>query len=62
MFRCYLSEACPFLMRDREVEDMGGRGGVEELRGVERRETLIRIHCVRGKIYFNRRGKKENIV
>lgn len=49
-------------MRDREVEDMGGRGGVEELRGVERRETLIRIHCVRGKIYFNRRGKKENIV
>lgn len=58
MFRCYLSEACPFLMRDREVEDMGGRGGVEELRGVERRETLIRIHCVRGKKSILIEGEK----
>lgn len=41
------------LMRDRKGVDLDGRGGGKELGGVGEEETVIRIHCLRGKnTYF----------
>lgn len=36
----------------------GGKRGGEVQRGVEEEETLMRIHYVRRKIYFQLKGKK----
>lgn len=36
-----------FLMRSRKDVDLDGKGGREELRGVELGETAIRIYCIR---------------
>ena len=43
MFCCYLLETCSFLLRDRRGVDQEVRGGREQLREVEERETVIRI-------------------
>jgi hypothetical protein len=34
-------------MRDRKAMDLEGRGIGEELGGIEGRESIIRIYCVR---------------
>lgn len=52
---CYLLEACPFLMRHRKEVDLDGRGGGKQLRGEERRETVIRLYCMRKEIMFSKR-------
>ena len=52
MFGCYLLEACSFLIRDRKGVDPDRMGGGEELRGVKGGEAVIRIFCMRTKIYF----------
>lgn len=49
-----------FVMRDRTGLYLGGRGGREELGGVEGRETVIRLCYVRTNRMFNRR-KKNNL-
>ena len=43
----YLSEVCSFKMRDRKRVGLNGRGGGEELGGVEGGETVIMIYQVR---------------
>jgi hypothetical protein len=45
----YHLENC-FLIRNRKGVDPSGMGGGEELRGVERREAVIKIY--KKKIYF----------
>jgi hypothetical protein len=44
---CYVLEACSFPTRDRKGVDLDGRGHGEKLGGVERRETVIRIYCMK---------------
>ena len=51
MFGCYLLEACSFLMRDRKGVDLEGKGGGEELGGINGGKTVIRIYYMR-KTYF----------
>lgn len=41
-----------FLMRDKKWVDPDGKGCGEELGGVDTGETVIKIHHVREKIYF----------
>lgn len=50
MLYCYLIEAHSFLMADRNRADPDGRGGGEELGGVEGGEAII----VRNKPIFNK--------
>lgn len=38
--------------------DPNGRGYGEELGGVEGRETIIRLHCMRKETTFNKRGEE----
>lgn len=53
-------DAC-FLMIKRKGMDLSGRGGGEDLGGVGRRETIIRIECMKKKTsYFQLRNKREN--
>jgi hypothetical protein len=42
MFICYLPAACYFPVRDKN-----GRGGRDELGGVEGGETIFRYYCMR---------------
>lgn len=49
-------------MRDREVEDMGGRGGVEELRGIEGRETNQGTLCEGEKSILIEGEKRKKVV
>jgi hypothetical protein len=56
VFGCYFSDACSFLMRDRKGMDPEGRGGREELGGVEGEVYIIRIDCMRKKSIFNKRN------
>lgn len=51
-------EACCFLTRGRKQVGLDGRGGGEEVGGVEREENIIRIYCIR-KCLFSIKG--ENI-
>ena len=51
MFGCYLLGACSFLMRDRKGVDLEGKGGGEELGGINGGKTVIRIYYMR-KTYF----------
>lgn len=44
---CYVLEICSFLITNRKGVDPEGRGGVEELGGIEGEETIIIIDCVR---------------
>ena len=57
MFGCYLLEACCFLMRHRKGMDPEGKGGEEEVEGVEGEETVIRIYCMREEFVFNKKGE-----
>lgn len=50
-----------FLMRDRKVVGPNRRGGEEELGVMERKETIIRIYCVRKKYIFYKRRKRWKI-
>jgi hypothetical protein len=40
-------------MRDRKGVDPEGRGGGEELGGVEGGKTIIWIYCMRKNLFFN---------
>lgn len=62
VFGCYFSDACSFLMRDRKGMDPEGRGGREELGGVEGEVYIIRIDCMRKKSIFNKREKSGSYV
>lgn len=42
-------------MRDRKVVDLDWKEGEQELRGVEGRETIIKMYCVRNKYTSNKR-------
>jgi hypothetical protein len=44
-------EACSFVMRSRQEVDLEGRGGGKKLRGVEGKETIIRIYCIRKNVF-----------
>jgi hypothetical protein len=45
-------------MRERKVVDPGGRGGGEELGGVEGGETVIRMYFVKKNSIIIKRGEK----
>lgn len=47
------------LVRDRKGMDLEGRGGVEELRGEEEGETIIRMFCMRKESSIKKSKKKE---
>lgn len=57
MFYCYLLEACSVLMRKIEREKPNGREDGEKLGGVEEREDIIRIYCMRKKSICDKSGK-----
>lgn len=42
-------------MRERKVVDLDGKGGWEEMEGVDKKETVTRIYYVRIKAIFNKR-------
>lgn len=44
-------------MRDRNGVDPDGRGGEEEPGGVDGREIVLRLNCMRKEIMFNKRNK-----
>jgi hypothetical protein len=44
-------------MRDRKGVDLEGRGGGEELGGVEGGKTIIGIYCTREESILNKRKK-----
>lgn len=50
IFGCYVLEICSFLITDRKEVDPEGRGGVEELGGVEGTHNNDRMYTKR--IYF----------
>ena len=54
MFGCYLLEACSFLMIDRKGVDPEKRRGGEELGGVQGRESIIRVYCIKKDSIFNK--------
>lgn len=56
LFGCHLLEACPFLMRDRNVVHLDGRGGGEVLGGVEGGKMLFTLYYTRKETMFNKRG------
>ena len=47
-------EVCYFLMKDRKGVDLDGRGGGEELGGVEGGEIIIKIYYIRTKSIFSK--------
>lgn len=47
MFGYYLLESSSFQVKDQNVVDLEGTVGEEEMAGIERGETLIRIYCMR---------------
>lgn len=51
----YLLEACSFIVRDRTGMDPDERGGGEELKGTDRKETIIRIYHVKNESILNKR-------
>ena len=54
MFGCYLLEACSFLMTDRKGVDPEKRRGGEELGGVQGRESIIRVYCIKKDSILNK--------
>lgn len=56
-FCCYLLDACSFLIKDINGVDPDGRGGREEVGGVEEGKTVIRIYYMRISLFFNKRKK-----
>lgn len=48
-----------FPMKDGEWEVLGGREGDEELEGVDGRESIIRIYCMKKMLIFNLYNKKK---
>lgn len=47
-------------MKGRKDVELDRREGEEELRGLKRRKTIIRIDCVRKKIFQFKKKKKSN--
>ena len=58
-FRCYLIEACSFLMRSRNGGDLEEQGGREDMRRVEGEKTIIKVYFMRKETIFNLK-RKEN--
>jgi hypothetical protein len=52
---CYLLVACSFLKRPRKGVDLDGGGSGEELRGVEGLKIVIRIYCMKYKLFSIKR-------
>lgn len=48
---CYLLEVCSFLMRDKKRADPEGRESGGHLGRVERGEIVIRIYCMKKKLF-----------
>lgn len=53
----YHLEACSFLRRQREAANLYGRENGEEVRALERRETVIMIHYMREEFIFSKSKK-----
>lgn len=47
-------------MRYRKVVNPDGKGVKVDLEGVGGGENVIRVHCTRKEVIFNKRGKREN--
>lgn len=45
-------------MRDRKEVDLNGKGCRGELGDVQGEETIIRIHCMRKELIFNKKEKR----
>lgn len=45
-------------MIDRKRVDWDETGGRVELKGIEGEETLVKIYCIRKRIYFQQNGKQ----
>lgn len=45
-------------MRDRKRMYVEGRGGGEDLGGIEEREAIIKIYCITKEFIFNKRGER----
>lgn len=57
IFNWYHLEACSFLRWEREAAKLDGESG-EEVRALERRETVIMIHYIREEFIFSKSKKK----
>lgn len=58
MFCCDLLEVCSFLIRDENRVGQKGEARRKELRGAERQEAVISIHCIKSKP-FSIKGRKK---
>lgn len=58
MFCCDLLEVCSFLIRDKNRVGQKGEARRKELRGAERQEAVISIHCIKDKP-FSIKGRKK---
>lgn len=51
--------SCSFLTKDRKGVDPNGTKGGEELEGVDRRETIFRLCCMRKEYIDKRKNKRK---